>query len=147
MQESQEEKPIPLTSPPQLNSPVKQYSVSTPVEQDNAAIKSLGVAVSQGTADQEPDVTTSDVTSESQENLLHQDIPHHKAEVPRAIPEIPQAVPELQQATHKKPVQKPQHELSLKQNGQNVCAQPICKRYKLTDGYLLWKVQLCCSPS
>lgn len=122
MQESQEEKPIPLTSTPQLNSPVKQYSVSTPVEQDNAAIKSLGVAVSQGTADQEPDITTSDVTSESQENLLHQDIPHHKPEVPRAMPEIPQAAPELQQTTHKNPVQKPQYELSLKQNGQNVCA-------------------------
>ena len=122
MQESQEEKPIPLTSTPPLNSPVKQYSVSTPVEQDNAAIKSLGVAVSQDTADQEPDVTISDVSCESQENLLQQDIPHHTPEVPRAIPEIPQAIPEPQQTSHKKPVQKPQYELSSKQNGQNVCA-------------------------
>ena len=116
MQESQEEKPILLTSTPPLNSPAKQYSVSTPVEQDNAAIKSLG------TADQEPDVTISDVTSELQENLLQQDIPHHTPEVPRAIPEIPQAIPEPQQTSHKKPNQKPQYELSSKQNGQNVCA-------------------------
>ena len=118
MQEAQKEKPIPQTTTPILSSPVEveqdNVIVSTPVEQDNA--ESLGVAVSQGTTDQEQDVTFLNSTSESQENsthLLQQDIP-------RPTPVIPQTVPELQQSSHKKPVQKPRHEPSLMQHGQNV---------------------------